>query len=52
MEDNEPRIGNRLDAIAFIEIMIEEVKFYPPHSPGFFLKSLEAIKDALEREII
>jgi hypothetical protein len=53
LEDKEPpRIGNRSDAIAFIEIMIEEVKYYPPKSYDFFLKSLEALKDAIERGIV
>ena len=49
--DCTPRIGNRSDALELVELLIQEVAHY--HRKNYFLlHGLEALQDAIEREII
>jgi hypothetical protein len=51
--DIEYRIGNRSDALALIEIMLEELKGKSEKLCLPFLeKSLYTLKDAIEKEVI
>lgn len=55
--DIEYRIGNSSDALALIEMMIEKLKFCGHGKPEklcvpFFVKALQTLKDAIEREVV
>jgi hypothetical protein len=46
-----PRIGNRSDALELLETIIEKLSGGRKNN-GLIIRSLETLRDALEREII
>jgi len=49
--DCTPRIGNRSDALGLVELLIQEV-LHCHRKDYFLLHGLEALQDAIEREIV